>query len=211
VKISGRIHDHHTTSRGSVTELADDNDAALVSRALDGDTDAYGTLVRRHFDSAFAIARRLTVSPADAEDACQEAFARAYFRLDRCGRPSQFREWLHQIVRHHAHNIRRYQALRAAASLNEAQDVAADATTSDDSEISDLRNQLASALATLSPVKRAVIQHHDVDGWTHPQVAQALGISVLMSRRHLSDARAALRAQLTKAAQDYFGERDDYE
>jgi RNA polymerase sigma-70 factor, ECF subfamily len=171
-------------------------DAALVAQTLRGDSMAYASLMRRHFDAAFAAARRLTGSAEDAEDACQEAFARAYFRLAECRDPDRFRGWVLQVVRHHAHNVRRYQALREATSIDDIPEPAAEHAGADDLERTELRGRLQHALEALPPVKRAVVRHHDVDGWTHPQVARALGISVLMSRRHLSDARAALRELL---------------
>jgi RNA polymerase sigma-70 factor (ECF subfamily) len=195
-------------------DVAEDPDDALIARALEGDAVAYEVLMRRHFEEVHAVAARLTERAEDAEDACQEAFTRAYFRLDRCRDRARFREWLLQLTRHHAHNVRRYQALRAATSLEDAPAAAAAAamavSASNDAELSELRARLHRALATLSPIKRAVIRHHDVDGWTHPQVARALSISVLMSRRHLSDARAALRAQLGEVARDFLqGDGDD--
>jgi len=189
---------------GDTRDSTDTDDARLVERTLAGDSAAYAVLMRRHFDSAFAVARRLTASEEDAEDACQEAFTRGYFRLQRCGDPTRFHGWLLQIVRHHAHNVRRYQALRAAASLGEATQAAAAAdVTSRSVELRDLRERLRAALATLSDVQRSVVRRHDIDGWTHPQIATELGISVVMSRRHLSDARKVLRSQLGDAAIDF--------
>jgi RNA polymerase sigma-70 factor (ECF subfamily) len=168
------------------------DDATLVAQILAGDPGAYATLMRRHFEAAFSVARRLTATTEDAEDACQEAFARAYFRLAECRDPERFRGWVLQVVRHHAHNVRRYQALRAAASVDDIPDPAVEPDAAD-IEQTDLRRRLHRALDALPPTKRAVVTHHDVDGWTHAQVAAKLGISILMSRRHLSDARARLR------------------
>jgi RNA polymerase sigma-70 factor (ECF subfamily) len=182
----------------------------LVRRSLAGDATAYTALVDRYFDAAFAVARRLTTSLEDAEDACQEALARAYFRLERCGEPEKFGPWLMQIVRHHAHNVRRYQALRAAVSLDEAPEPASPIFASREAEESELRARLQISLAALSPAQRAVLRHHEVDGWTHAQISASLGISVLMSRRHLSDARALLRETLGDTAKDFLpGKGDD--
>jgi RNA polymerase sigma-70 factor (ECF subfamily) len=177
-------------------------DEELVALALQGDTSAYATLMRRHFDAAFATARRLTASDEDAEDACQEAFARGWFRLDRCGDPARVGAWLIQITRHHAHNVRRYQRLRASVALEDVPAPVSRGATSDAVEQAELGRQLREALSGLTPVKRDVVRHHDVDGWTHGQIAKALDISEAMSRRHLSDARAQLRRRLGAAARD---------
>ena len=179
------------------------DDAALVARVLAGDAAAYATLVRRHVDAAFAAARALTATEEDAEDACQDAFARAYFRLRECREPARFRGWVLQIVRRRAHNLRAYQALRSCVSLDAVPAAAAGEASAARGavpgralELEELRAALARALDALAPVKRAVVRHHDVDGWTHAQVASHLGISVPMSRRHLSDARRQLRGTL---------------
>jgi RNA polymerase sigma-70 factor (ECF subfamily) len=179
-----------------------EDDARLVTSTRRGDANAYATLLRRHFDTAYAVAFRLTGLAQDAEDACQEAFARAYFRLDECTQPSRFAGWLMQIVRHHAHNVRRYQALRSAASLTSDMPVASSDDPAADAARADLAAALRDGLAALTDVKRAVVIGHDVEGWTHPQIAAKLGISVFMSRRHLAEARAQLRARLGPAWRD---------
>ena len=181
------------------------DDAELVLRARAGDANAYATLMRRHYDAAFAVARRLTATVEDAEDACQEAFARAYFRLDLCGEAQRFAGWLMQIVRHQAHNVRRYQALRATVD-DEVDGAAARDATDRSAEIAELRDQLRAALDRLSPIRRKVLLYHEVEGWGHAQIAHALGISTMMSRRHLSDARATLRPLLGPAARDFLNE-----
>jgi RNA polymerase sigma-70 factor (ECF subfamily) len=58
------------------------------------------------------------------------------------------------------------------------------------------RSQLLAALALLSPVRREVVLLHDLEGWTHPQIADALELSELMSRQHLFLARRELRERL---------------
>ena len=60
-----------------------------------------------------------------------------------------------------------------------------------------LRGHLLAALATLSSVQREVVLLHDLDGWTHAEIADALGISETNCRQHLFTARRALRAELT--------------
>jgi RNA polymerase sigma-70 factor, ECF subfamily len=172
------------------------DDAALVAEVLNGGKTAWTELMHRHFHAAFAAARALTATEEDAEDACQDAMARAYFRLGDCHSPAQFRGWLLQIVRRRSHNLRAYQLLRAATALDDVAEPIARDSPSRDFDRHELGNRLRDALAELLPVRRQVVIHHDVDGWTHPQIAVALGISALMSRRHLSDARRHLRTLL---------------
>ena len=145
---------------------------------------------------AFATARALTTTREDAEDACQDAFTRGFFRLDTCREPERFGAWIGQIVRRRAHNLRSYQALRRCAALDTIAEPSSSAATDDVTMRSALERALATALAQLPPMKRAVVLRFDVDGWTHEQIAEELGTSVLMSRRHLSDARKQLRGIL---------------
>jgi RNA polymerase sigma-70 factor, ECF subfamily len=81
--------------------------------------------------------------------------------------------------------------------IEEASHVA-DASTSDAAvDQDDLRTRLEKALSRVSAVQREVVLLHDLEGLRHAEVADRLGISELMSRRHLSDARRALRKMLS--------------
>src|SRR5207344_1508711 len=83
--------------------LSDVREGALIERARDGDTEAYGELVRRHQDLAVRVAR-LAGPPADVEDAEQEGFVKAYFALPRFRTGTPFRPWLCRIVSTYAKN-----------------------------------------------------------------------------------------------------------
>jgi RNA polymerase sigma factor (sigma-70 family) len=77
---------------------------ALIARAREGDPAAYEDLVRLHQDIAFRTAFVVTRSAADAEDAAQEAFVKAYRALDRFRAGAPFRPWLLRIVANEARN-----------------------------------------------------------------------------------------------------------
>jgi RNA polymerase sigma-70 factor (ECF subfamily) len=59
-----------------------------------------------------------------------------------------------------------------------------------------MRNSLLSALADLGVEKREVVLLHDLEHWTHKEIAETLGISEVHSRQHLFQARQILRAKL---------------
>ena len=96
-------------------------EAELVERAKRGDQDAYGDLVHAYQGIAFRTAYLLTGSAADAEDAAQDAFVKAYYALGRFRKGAELRPWLLRIVANEARNRRRsagrrtHLALRAAA------------------------------------------------------------------------------------------------
>jgi RNA polymerase sigma factor (sigma-70 family) len=100
--------------------LAADDD--LVARARKGDTRAYGALVEEHQTLAFRTAYLLTGSAADAEDAVQDAFVKAYKALGRFRRGAPFRPWLLTIVANEARNRRRSAGRRERLALRAAED-----------------------------------------------------------------------------------------
>lgn len=168
-------------------------DAALVRRARAGGTDAFEALVRRHYRAAWAVALAVTGNAADAEDVCQDAFCAALERLDDCREPDRFAGWLLRIVRNTGHNWRAHQERRAARPLAPEQAGRAPAPSA---ERADLRARLAAALRTLSDVQRTVVLLHDLEGFTHREIAATVGCSEGMSRQHLFTARRHLRALL---------------
>jgi RNA polymerase sigma-70 factor (ECF subfamily) len=170
-------------------------DAALVERARRGSACAFEALVRHHYRAAYAVALAVTGNAMDAEDVCQDAFLRALDRLDDCRQPDRFAAWLLRIVRNGGHNFREYRRLRAGDPL-EMSDPPAPADSARDAARAELRGRLEAAVAELPLVQREVVLLHDLDGWKHQDIAEALGISEGRSRQHLFHARRKLRALL---------------
>jgi RNA polymerase sigma factor (sigma-70 family) len=94
----------------------------LISRARDGDARAYEELVRRHQQIAFRTAFVLTGSAAEAEEAAQDAFLKAWHALGRFRAGAPFRPWLLTIVAREAGTRRRSAGRRAAWTARAAQD-----------------------------------------------------------------------------------------
>ena len=174
-----------------------ETDARLIERARRGEADAFDTLLRRHMKTAYAVALARTGDRDDAEDVCQDAFVTALQRLDEVRRPEAFVGWLLQIVRNRAHNLRRHQKVRLALPLDAAEEAPArargPAALAEDAE---LRGRLMEALEQLSPTQREVVLLYDVQGWSHREIAGAVGTTEGAARVHLHHARRALRALL---------------
>jgi len=132
--------------------------------------------------------------PSDAEDIAQEAFVTVLERIDDCREPARFSGWLVQIVRNRA-----LHALDKRNRRDGGDDVAERPSTEPAGDVV-LRGQLLAALATLSAVQREIVLLHDLDGWTHAELASALGLTEVHCRQHLFTARRALRAQLSSLA-----------
>lgn len=167
--------------------------AALVVRAQNGDPDAFQALVRAYLRPAFSVALAVVGRPADAEDVAQDALLLAFERLETCREPARFAGWLLQIVRNQARNWLDRRRLRDVP----ARHVVVEQVHGDPQpDASAFREHLLQALAVLSPVQREVVMLHDLEGWTHPEIAAALGMSETMSRQHLFLARRRMREQL---------------
>ena len=164
--------------------------AELVKRARKGDPAAFDELVRRHLRAAYAVALAVLGRPADADDVAQDAFMVALEKLDDCRDPARFSGWLVQIVRNRALHALEKRKLR------DPSDDVADAPSHAAHGDVVLRGQLLAALATLSPVQREIVLLHDLDEWTHAEIADALGLTETNCRQHLFTARRALRGAL---------------
>jgi RNA polymerase sigma factor (sigma-70 family) len=96
------------------------DESELVERARRGDENAYEELVRAHQGIAFRTAYLVAGSAAEAEEAAQEGFIKAYRALGRFRPGSPFRPWLLQIVANEARNRRRSEGRRAALAFRAA-------------------------------------------------------------------------------------------
>ena len=202
VKTAPSIPRNHLSTRPKVLRLpvtpqkAVPSDAVLVEKARQGDSRAFGILVDRYVDVAYTIALSLLSSPADAQDTCQDAFITALERLDQCRDPSRFRAWLLQIVRNRAHNIRRFRGVRSEVDLDTITPLRSDSNPALETERAELRDQILAALPKLTELQRQVLMLFDLEGWTHHDISEDLGISEGASRAALFKGRTALRRLL---------------
>jgi RNA polymerase sigma-70 factor (ECF subfamily) len=172
-------------------------DAELVRGAIRGDGAACEELVRRYLRRAFGVALAIVQNVADAEDVAQEAIAAAVERLHECRIPECFGTWLLRGVRNRALNQRAQVSYRAALLDGLPRDV----QDAGPARSLPLGQAMLSALEKLPPIRRTVMLLHDIEEWTHAEIAAALQISVVMSRQHLFQARKALRDLLGEGGQ----------
>lgn len=179
-----------------------ESDATLVGRARRGDSDAFEALLRRYVRASYLVAMAQLGERAEAEDACQDAFVKAWEQLEQCRDGSRFGAWLLRIVRNAAHNRRDYLRVRRTELLDDDTAIHAKGSAEGELEREELASALRAALATLPSVQREIVLMHDLDDWRHARIAALLEISEVMSRRHLSDARKKLRALLRGRASE---------
>src|SRR5215204_4248669 len=157
-------------------EPAVPSDAELIAEVRSGDSEAYGLLYRRHAPSAQALARRLTGSPAEAEDLVAEAFTRLLVML-RCGRgpDAGFRPYLLTVLRN---------TLYDRARRDRRVELSDDMTRHDrgvqweDTAVARLESSLAARAFNRLPERwQTVLWHTEVEQESPAQVAPLLGLT----------------------------------
>lgn len=173
----------------------------LIARVQSGDPTAERALYDRHVDRVYRLAYRMTGNEATAKDCTQDAFIRAFDGLDAFRGDAAFGTWLHRIATSVVLN-----RLRREKRVRQREDRAAQ-----DSPVTparkalgepDLKRDLRRAVDGLGEIYRTVFVMHDVEGYTHREIADALEIAQGTSKARLSRARAQLRDDLAAYAPD---------
>jgi RNA polymerase sigma factor (sigma-70 family) len=179
---------------------AGEGEAELVARALEGDHQAYANLVRPHERVAYRVAAAITGWNADAEEATQNGFVKAYRSLHRFRPGAAFRSWLLRIVVNEAHNVvraeRRHERLGARAA---EQHRAAVAGADEAVLVRDEIETVLSALGRLSEVDRLTLALRYFAELPDSEAAALAGTSQAAYRVRLMRARRRLQALLDEA------------
>ncbi|MBA3853170.1 MAG: hypothetical protein C0503_02075 [Gemmatimonas sp.] len=168
-------------------------DPLTIRRAINGDESALRALWVAHAPRIDAVVRRLVGDPDQAADIAQEVWIQIFRALPSWRGDSQFSTWAHRIAVNRTLNALR--SVRRIAKLEvdmEDDTVAVD----EDMDRSFLAQSIDEAVQKLSPGARAVFVLHDIEGYTHEEIAQELGITSGGSKSQLFKARAKLRRLL---------------
>ncbi|MEX0743122.1 MAG: RNA polymerase sigma factor [Actinomycetota bacterium] len=174
-------------------------DPELVELAKGGDVRAYGELVDRYREIAFRTAYLIARNSADAEDATQDAFVKAYYALDRFRSAEPFRPWILRIVSNEARNRRRSAGRRERLALRVIERRGpGDAAPSPDAAAiaQETRRTLLAALETLPERDREVIACRYLLELSEAETARTLGIRPGTVKSRLSRALTRLRREL---------------
>jgi RNA polymerase sigma-70 factor (ECF subfamily) len=173
--------------------------AALVRAAQAGDRAAFDELVRLTYVETDTLAFRLTGDPEDARDVSQEAYLRAFRRLQQFRGDAQFSTWLYRITSNCASTHLGRRSRHRHDELDEntpADDLRTAVNPESALESVALRDRLQAALMALPPRLRAVVMLRDVYDLPHDSIAAELGISVSAAKVRLHRARRRLREDL---------------
>ena len=179
--------------------MADSALILAVTRAQNGDTRAFDTLVRRFQDTAVAYARTLLRDPAAAEDAAQEAFVQAWRDLPRLAEAAAFGAWLRRIVFKYCDRDRR--SVHPTLPLSEMLTLARDLEPHSLLERSDEAGQVRAAVDALPcPLREATLLYY-LTGHDVKEIAAFLEVPPSTVKNRLHAARKRLRKELWTMAE----------
>ena len=178
----------------------------VIGRVLAGDRDAFGDLVKTHYQFAFRIAFRITGDASDAEEATQEAFLRAYTRLSTFRQDASFSTWVNRIAMNTAINLveRRKRGLNHLGQANTGTDGSepllkvADRRAGPerlllDGEAASLRE---AAMTTLTPMERTAFTLRHMEDVPLAEIAVALRVPPNSVKQAVFRAVSKLRRSL---------------
>jgi RNA polymerase sigma-70 factor (ECF subfamily) len=167
-------------------------DADLVQRAIDGDERAMRSLWSLYAPRVDAIVRRLVGDPDAAADVAQDVWIQIFRALPTFRGDAKIGTWIHRIAVNGTLNALRRQRRMQIEGPIEDESVAVEM----DEEGPFVMAAIDDAVARLAPGARMVFVLHDVEGYTHEEIAEALGITPGGSKSQLFKARARLRRML---------------
>lgn len=182
------------------------SDVDLVTRARQGDPAAFGELVERHRAAVYRAALAALGSPADAEDAAQDAFLLAYRRLDSFRGDASFKTWLLTITWHQAINRRRslsrfWRRMVAPKTEEDSESVMANAAAAgpspEEAAAQDqLRRGIRGAIRALSPKLRDALLLAQAGEYSYEEIGAMLHAPLGTIKWRVSEARRVIRKHL---------------
>ncbi len=176
-----------------------DDENQLVIRSLNGDRTAYEKLYRANVGKVYALCLRMCGQKELAEDLAQEAFIRAWQKLDSFRGDSKFSSWLYRLTSNvvigHLRSNSKWQLDQYDETMHEkVLDESGRSNT-----IKANQSDIEKALLTLSEKARVVLIMHDYLGYKHTEISEITGMAIGTSKTHLHRAKAQLKAQAEAA------------
>jgi RNA polymerase sigma-70 factor (ECF subfamily) len=173
----------------------------LIARVVAGDRLAARELYDAHAPRVFRLAFRLTGEDELARELTQETFVRAFAQLGKFRGEAALSTWLHRVTLSVVSNaMRKVKRFRARETeLDEAMTIPVSGRTADP----DLKDKLHRAIDELPEIYRTTLVMHDVEGYTHEEIANVLGVAEGTCKSRLSVARAQIREKLAPFAKEW--------
>ncbi len=203
--VTGRFSDNPLPSRPAISIVRDAQpvhvdevsvaEHADIAAATSGDRRAFERLYRTYGQRIFALCLRMCGERELAEELVQDVFVRAWQKLDTFRGDAAFGTWLHRVAVNIVLSRRKQDGRRRDRTVSD--DDAVDVVPSRSVSIGD-RVDLESAIAQLPQGARRIFVLHDVEGYTHEEIGEFLGITSGGSKAQLHRARMLLREALNR-------------
>ena len=180
---------------GSERRLSVPDQEELVRRACAGDREAFDALYAHNVGRVYAVCLRMCGSVPLAEELTQDAFVRAWSKLDSFRGDSAFSSWLHRLAVNVVLEAGRRRGRREARITMVADPAVHERPTAGSDP--QMRIELERAIAALPPGARAVLVLYDIEGYRQDEIAELLGVAVGTVKAQLHRARRLVREALT--------------
>ena len=184
----------------NVSNLENYNDeisnAELVKKSQFGDKSAFEQLVVRHQALVFSLAYKLTGNREMANDVAQESFIRAWKAIEKFRGDSTFSTWIYRITVNTAWTLRKKAKKHNTLNIEDTYEPIVIDEKKDPELVainSDLSSVLVSALDKIPVDQRIIVELKNIEGRSHKEIAEILGISVTAAKVRLHRAHQKLR------------------
>ena len=186
--------------------MTKEEESALIARVLAGDADAFEPLVLEHQTNVYRLALRLMGNEADAADAAQDAFLKAYTSLSSFRGDSRFSVWLYRLTNNVCIDALRRRRDTVPLETEDAQGEAEELPLPDErwspeilaERAEDIR-AVRTAMAALPPDCREILTLREIGGLSYEELSAALHLELGTVRSRLSRARKKLADELMKS------------
>jgi RNA polymerase sigma factor (sigma-70 family) len=176
--------------------ITKEEEFALIDRVLAGQTEAYARLVDSYKSFAFTIALKVLENRAEAEEAAQDAFIRAFHYLKKFNREARFSTWLYRITFNTAISAKRKNKMRLDSIENKI--ILHEGAAEDALERNDKHVFIAQAMEKLNEMDKLSIQLYYLQEFSLEEVAEMMGQPSNTVKVRVHRARLRLADELTK-------------
>lgn len=165
----------------------------IINRCSRGDREAQSLLYRRFAGKMFSVCKRYSKNDAEAEDNLQDGFIKIFSRIKQYSFSGSFEGWMRRVI---VNSI--FEKYRKKKNVHAVEDISVH-------EKEELRNDIVGKMSAddlmrliqeLPPRYRMAFNLYAIEGYSHKEIAQAMGISEGTSKSNLSRARAILQKKV---------------